>query len=97
MSKAYRRSKKLRRSVASNWIGEKCGESRRLLTNTPDLSLGGPLTNRIPGFFDLLTRHQDYAPDSAHPLHFRTRINRGDQSRLSLLCIFLLGSKLWSA
>src|SRR6201992_2256674 len=39
------------------------------LTNAPKSSLGRLSANRTPGFFDLLTRQQDYLSYSACPLH----------------------------
>src|SRR6201992_3887286 len=42
-----------------------------LLTNAPKSSLDCPSANRIPGFFNLLTRQQDYLSYSACPLHLR--------------------------
>src|ERR1700753_1594931 len=57
--------------VASNGIGKEDSKSRRLLINTSESPLDCPLANRIPGFFDLLTRQQDYLSYSARPLHFR--------------------------
>src|ERR1700753_436391 len=41
------------------------------LTNAPKSSLDCPSANRTPGFFDLLTRQQDYLSYSARPLHLR--------------------------
>ena len=82
--------------IQLDW-GKSVANHVAFLSVLPIPLFGCPLTNRTPGFFDLLTRQQDYSSDSARPLHFRTRINRGDQSRVSLLFIFLLGSKLWSA
>ena len=57
--------------VASNGIGEKDSKSRCLLTNAPSSSFDCPLANWIPGFFNLLTRQQDYLSYSAYPLHLR--------------------------
>src|ERR1700753_1037525 len=39
------------------------------LTNAPKFSLDRPSANRIPSFFDLLTRQHDYLSYSACPLH----------------------------
>src|ERR1700753_943280 len=41
------------------------------LTNAPKSPLDRPSANRIPGFFDLLTRQQDDLSYSARPLHLR--------------------------
>src|SRR6201992_572957 len=41
------------------------------LTNAPKSPLDRPSANRIPGFFNLLTRQQDYLSYSASPLHLR--------------------------
>src|ERR1700753_684681 len=41
------------------------------LTNAPKSSLDHPSANRIPSFFDLLMRQQDYLSYSACPLHLR--------------------------
>src|ERR1700753_4456262 len=61
----------LKSFVASNGIGEKDSKSRCLLTNAPSSSFDCPLANQTPGFFNLLTRQQDYLSYSAHPLHLR--------------------------
>src|SRR6201992_248761 len=52
-------------------LGKKNGKARCLLTNAPKSSLDHLSANRIPGFFDLLTRQQDYLSYSACPLHLR--------------------------
>src|ERR1700755_2734639 len=52
-------------------LGRKTASRIVFLTNAPKSSLGRPLANRIPGFFDLLTRQQDYLSYSACPLHLR--------------------------
>src|ERR1700753_1189182 len=39
------------------------------VTNAPKSTLDRPSANRIPGFFDLLTRQRDYLSYSACPLH----------------------------
>src|ERR1700753_225198 len=41
------------------------------LTNAPKSSLDRPSANRVPGFFNLLMRQQDYLSYSARPLHLR--------------------------
>src|SRR6201992_2517767 len=52
-------------------LGRKMASRVVFLTNAPKSSLDRPSTNRIPGFFDLLTRQQDYLSYSACPLHPR--------------------------
>src|ERR1700759_221824 len=54
--------------IQSDW-GEKMASRVVFLTNAPKSSLDCPSANRIPGFFDLLTRQQDYLSYSACPLH----------------------------
>src|ERR1700753_446910 len=56
--------------IQSDW-GEKMASRVVFLTNAPKSSLDCPSANRIPGFFDLLTRQQDYLSYSACPLHLR--------------------------
>src|ERR1700753_767322 len=52
-------------------LGRKMASRVVFLTNAPKSSLDCPSANRIPGFFDLLTRQQDYLSYSARPLHLR--------------------------
>src|SRR6201995_5075845 len=52
-------------------LGGKMASRVVFLTNAPKSSLDCPSANRIPGFFDLLTRQQDYLSYSACPLHLR--------------------------
>src|ERR1700755_699403 len=52
-------------------LGRKMASCVVFLTNAPKSSLDRPSANRIPGFFDLLTRQQDYLSYSARPLHLR--------------------------
>ena len=52
-------------------LGRKMASRVVFLTNAPKSSLDCPSANRIPGFFDLLTRQQDYLSYSACPLHLR--------------------------
>src|ERR1700753_1460869 len=52
-------------------LGRKMASRVVFLTNTPKSSLDCPSANRTPGFFDLLTRQQDYLSYSACPLHLR--------------------------
>src|ERR1700759_2127183 len=56
--------------IQSDW-GEKMASRVVFLTNAPKSSLDCLSANRIPGFFDLLTRQQDYLSYSACPLHLR--------------------------
>src|SRR6201992_2518870 len=51
--------------------GRKMASHVVFLTNAPKSSLDRPSANRIPGFFDLRTRQQDYLSYSARPLHLR--------------------------
>src|ERR1700753_916337 len=50
-------------------LGRKMASRVVFLTNAPKSTLDRPSANRIPSFFDLLTRQQDYLSYSAHPLH----------------------------
>src|ERR1700753_1777581 len=52
-------------------LGRKMASRVVFLTNAPKSSLDCPAANRTPGFFDLLTRQQDYLSYSACPLHLR--------------------------
>src|ERR1700753_4172139 len=52
-------------------LGRKMASCVAFLTNTPKSSLDCPSANWIPGFFDFLTRQQDYLSYSACPLHLR--------------------------
>src|SRR6201992_2583760 len=52
-------------------LGRKMASRVVFLTNAPESSLDRPSANRIPGFFDPLTRQQDYLSYSACPLHLR--------------------------
>src|SRR6201995_3358977 len=52
-------------------LGRRMASRVVFLTNAPKSSLDCPSANRIPGFFDLLTRQQDYLSYSACPLHLR--------------------------
>src|SRR6201992_4001241 len=52
-------------------LGRKMASRVVFLTNAPKSSLDRLPANRIPGFFDLLTRQQDYLSYSACPLHLR--------------------------
>src|ERR1700753_3139026 len=52
-------------------LGRKMASRVVFLTNAPKSSLERPSANRIPGFFDLPTRQQDYLSYSACPLHLR--------------------------
>src|ERR1700753_2405893 len=50
-------------------LGKKMASRVVFLTNAPKSSQDRPSANQIPGFFNLLTRQQDYLPYSARPLH----------------------------
>src|SRR6201992_3762180 len=52
-------------------LGRKMASRVIFLTNAPKSTLDRPSANWIPGFFDLLTRQQDYLSYSACPLHLR--------------------------
>src|ERR1700753_1146100 len=52
-------------------FGRKMASLVGFLTNAPKSALDRPSANRIPVFFDLLTRQQDYLSYSACPLHLR--------------------------
>src|ERR1700753_2545990 len=52
-------------------LGRKMASRVVFLTNAPKSALDRPSANRIPGFFDLLTRQQEYLSYSACPLHLR--------------------------
>src|SRR6201995_5468779 len=56
--------------IQADW-GEKMASRVVFLTNAPKSSLDRPSANQIPGFFDLLTRQQDYLSYSVCPLHLR--------------------------
>src|ERR1700753_3184915 len=50
-------------------LGRKMASRVVFLTNAPKSSLDCPSANRIPGFFDLLTRQPDYLSSPAGPRH----------------------------